>query len=320
MIKVRPIGGYFGLELPPKKSKFPNSDGLLVNSGRNALEVILESLPVGAEVLVPKYTCEVIFEPFVKTNTSYRLYDVDENLELPMLPHLSSNQWLLYTNYFGIKDKYVRLLSSCYRGQLIVDNSQALFNVPSNSCQAFYSPRKFIGVPDGGIISPHRPFKAAHDVSWDRTSHLLKRIDLGATSGYQDFKTNSQRLHNQPVKRMSLLTTAILESADWDEIKRTRRENFAILDNALGKLNLLDIPGTDTFDCPLVYPFRTASQSLRQDLISNEVFVATYWPNVLRDNKPGSTTYQLASSIIPLPIDQRYGSEDMTRIIKIVSK
>ena len=38
------IGGYFGLELCQSNDSNPHSDGSAVNSGRNALYCILESL------------------------------------------------------------------------------------------------------------------------------------------------------------------------------------------------------------------------------------------------------------------------------------
>ena len=53
-------------------------------------------------------------------------------------------------------------------------------------------------------------------------------------------------------------------------------------------------------------------------LIANKVFVAKYWPNV--DEWAGKDALEtwMANYILPLPIDQRYGKEDMERIIQIL--
>lgn len=316
---MKTIGGYFGLELP-KPGAFPHSNGLLVNSARNALEAILRGLPPGTEVLLPRFTCEVVFEPFVRTGIGFSLYDVDDNLELSELPDLKESQYLLYTNYFGIKSQYVKELSAIYNTKLIIDNAQAFFDVPENGSYAVYSPRKFVGVADGGIATSSFPleFDLESDTSYGRFSHLLKRLDIGAEAGYADFSANDASLVGLPTRRMPKLTKAILESIDWNSVKSKRRENFAMLHNALGRYNQLEIPPSETYVCPMVYPYWTDDATLRQRLISNKVFVATYWPNVLRDNPKQTPAHKLSASILPLPIDQRYGEEEMNHIIKLI--
>ena len=62
----------------------------------------------------------------------------------------------------------------------------------------------------------------------------------------------------------------------------------------------------------------TNDESLRERLIKNKVFVARYWPNVLEWCKEEDFEYRLATQIIPLPIDQRYGKNDMERILEII--
>ncbi len=114
---MRPIGGYFELELPEYK-EFPHDEGVCVNSARNALEVVLRGLPEGIRVYVPRYTCEVVMEPFQHTGTAVEFYDIDQQLELKSLPDLSDDEYLLYNNYFGIKDGYVAMLSERYGSQL----------------------------------------------------------------------------------------------------------------------------------------------------------------------------------------------------------
>ena len=52
--------------------------------------------------------------------------------------------------------------------------------------------------------------------------------------------------------------------------------------------------------------------------IENKVFVARYWPNVLDWTTEKEMEYILAYQMQPLPIDQRYGNEEMQRIIDLV--
>ena len=60
-------------------------------------------------------------------------------------------------------------------------------------------------------------------------------------------------------------------------------------------------------------------EELRKKLIANKVFVAKYWPIV--DEWAGENALEtwMANHILPLPIDQRYGKEDMERILNIIN-
>ena len=116
---------------------------------------------------------------------------------------------------------------------------------------------------------------------------------------------------------MSRLTKRILESIDYKFINQKRYENFLLVHDKLKKKNRLVIDDS-TFACPMYYPLLMTNDALRETLISNKIFVATYWPNVLEWCEEEETEYQLAKNLVPLPIDQRYNKEDMSRIIEIV--
>lgn len=318
---MKAIGGYFSLELPQVQGSYIHEKGIHLNSGRNALEYILRSLLDIQCLWIPYYTCDVVLEPLKKLDIPYRFYSVNEYLELTDEIELGKNEYLLATNYFGIKDAYIEELSSRYGERLIVDNAQAFFAELIAGIKTVYSPRKFIGIPDGGIAYMETGFDIAEleqDISYDRCSHLLKRLDLGAEVGYADFRENSHQLMNQPIKRMSNLTRNVLKSVDFELVKKRRRENFRQLNEALSGINQLHIPDMKTFACPMVYPFYTSDDTLKKRLIENKIFVATYWPNVLDWCKDSMLEYELASRVIAIPVDQRYENENMNKIIKII--
>ena len=319
---MKAIGGYFSLELSIKRADYIHERGIHLNSGRNALEYILKSISDIQCLWIPYYTCDVVLEPLKKLDISYRFYSVNENLELAVPLELHDGEYLLVTNYFGIKDAYIKQLSTQYGERLIVDNAQAFFAEPIEVIKSVYSPRKFVGIPDGGIAYMEKRLdisRLEQDVSYRRCSHLLKRLDLGAEAGYADFRENSHQLVNQPVKRMSNLTWNFLQSIDFNSVKELRRENFKRLHDALKGINRLGLPDMDTFACPMVYPFYTLDTTLKKRLINNKIFVATYWPNVLEWCNEGELEYELCKNIIPIPIDQRYGEEEMKRIINLIT-
>lgn len=317
----RPIGGYFEIEKIGRGGCFPQRDGILLNTGRNALEYILVSIGNVGCVYVPYYTCEVILEPIKKLGISYRFYSIDSNFEICDNLQIKDHECLIYTNYYGVKDEYVRLLAIKFGAKLIVDNAQALFAEAIKDIKTIYSPRKYVGVPDGGIAYCSNGLDISVlsvDDSSDRMSHLYLRKEKGPQAGYADFRNNSRKLVMQPIRRMSAQTESLLNRIDFEEIVIIRRKNFEVLHRMLSDSNKFHIADFDTFRCPMVYPYWTDNDALKQKLIDNQIFVATYWPNVLEWCKPNDLEYDLAVHLLPLPIDQRYDAADMERIVELI--
>ena len=313
------IGGYFELEIPFNGSSYQSDDFITLNSARNCLEYILRAKK-GSKIYLPYYTCDVILEPIEKLSLDYEFYDVDFNLE-PIFDYsrIKNNEFFLYTNYFGIKDNFINELIQRIPKNIIIDNAQALFSPAIKNISQFYSPRKFVGVADGGLLHTIEKIDTdfEKDESYQRMSHLLKRIDLSAEQGYADFSENDKSLEQQPIKRMSNLTERILSGIDYQSIKKQRKENFSFLHEALKDKNLLSIELSKD-SIPMIYPFRTHDENLRQNLINERVYCATYWPNVFNWCNEDKNSYILAKEIIALPIDQRYSTNEMKKILECI--
>ena len=311
------IGGYFELEFR-KGNHYHNKEALKLNTARNCFEYVLRARHY-RKVYMPYYTCEVLLEPINKLGIDYEFYRINEILEPIELPKLEETEAFLYTNYFGLKQKCVKYLVEVYGNQLIVDNAQAFYTKPIAGIDTFYSPRKFFGVPDGAYLYTEKRLEQdfEKDVSYNRMSHLLKRIDVGAGFGFQDFRTNDESLCNQEIKRMSKLTNLILSGIDYDEIKQKRRENYAFLDSILKESNQLHLQ-LDDESVPMAYPYWSNDTLLKQKMIDYKIFVPTYWPNVLEWCKPEDWEYELADKTAFVPIDQRYSIVDMQKINDVI--
>ncbi len=315
---MQAIGGYFSLELP--KGTEYHKNAIRLNTGRNCLEYILRARNY-KKVYIPYYTCEVILEPFRKLGVSYEFYHVDINLEIRDDFTLSADEALLYTNYFGLKQRYVEHLAEKYGKRLIVDNTQAFYAKPIEGIDTFYTCRKFFGVPDGAYLYTDNVLddEFEQDKSYDRFTHLLKRIDISAEEGFADFRKNDDGLDNQPIRMMSQLTQRMMQGIDYDAVANHRRENFENLHAALNHSNELHLElASDAI--PMVYPYLTSVEELRERLIENKVFVARYWPNVLDQTTKGDTENHFAYQMQPLPIDQRYGAKEIKRIVDIINQ
>lgn len=313
---MEPIGGYFSLELPHYEEY--HKDAIRLNTGRNCLEYILRACGY-KKVYIPYYTCDVVLEPFKKLGVSYEYYHVNIHLEIRDEIALKAGEALLYTNYYGLKQRYTEQLAQKYGNRLIVDNTQAFYAKPIKGIDTFYTCRKFFGVPDGAYLYTDKQLdvELEQDQSYERMLSLTKRIDISPVAGYQDFRDTSKALVGQPIKRMSRLTQRMMQGIDYDAVAKQRRANYQLLHEALGKENNVELPLEDDA-VPMVYPYLVPVKGLREKLIENKIFVARYWPSVLEYTTPDDIDYLLAYQMQPLPIDQRYGEEEKNYIIKII--
>lgn len=310
------IGGYFSLELPLREES--HKVAIRLNTGRNCLEYILRARGY-KKVYVPYYTCEAVMEPINKLGIPFEYYHIDIHFEICDRLSLQDDEALLYTNYFGLKQRYVEQLAEQFGSRLIVDNTQAFYAKPIQGIDTFYTCRKFFGVADGAYLYTDKLLddEFVQDESFYRMAHLLKRIDLSAEQGFADFRKVDDGLDNQPIRKMSKMTYRIMQSIDYEAVAKKRRENFQILHKALGKENYFDLT-LEEIDVPMVYPFLSNKQGLREKLINRRIFVARYWPNVLEWTSDKEFEHLLASQMLPLPIDQRYGKEEMNYIINTI--
>ena len=319
--QVKAIGGYF--ELADKDCEWGHMpvEGVALNTCRNALEYIILQLADVKRIYVPYYTCEAAIEPLKRLPVEYEFYRINEQLEMAEEIVLHDGDYLIANNYFGVKDAYVAKLADKYSTRLIIDNAQALFAPILPGIRAVYSTRKFVGVADGGFAvgaPAESVLEYAMDNSSEHDSHLFIRKEKGAEAGFKDYQVNECKLDNQSIRRMSPQTQSILSHIDYETVILKRRQNYRYLNEVLGEINLLRLPPMDSFACPMVYPFMTDDESLRDQLIKNKVFVACYWPNVLEWCRENEMESKLAIKIIPLPIDQRYGEMEMNYIVEIL--
>jgi len=204
---------------------------------------------------------------------------------------------------------------------LIIDACQAFFYKPLPGIDTFYSPRKFFGVSDGGYVSCDKTLKDTftHDSSFNRFSHLLIRIDKGAEKGYSNFKANEDALADLPIRLMSKLTTTLMNGIDYQNSLNKRNENFSFLHSKLKKQNGFTWIKEDLINGPMIYPFYTTQKNLREKFINHKIYLAQYWPNIVDWVNKESNEFKYYENILTLPIDQRYGKEEMKIIIGIIN-
>jgi hypothetical protein len=68
----------------------------------------------------------------------------------------------------------------------------------------------------------------------------------------------------------------------------------------------------------MVYPFLQSDKDLKTHLITNRIFVSTYWPECLGRVGINKDENELIQSLLPLPCDQRYVISDLNTFLKII--
>lgn len=312
---MKSIGGYLDLQLNAGQEYYP--DLIKLNTGRNALEYILRVKRFKL-IYIPYFTCEAVLEPIKKLKMQYHFYTIDELFDPVMDFAVGENECMLYTNYFGLKHHTAEKLRTTINN-VILDYSQAFFTPPLERSDTFYSCRKFFGVPDGAYLhtTSTARLKMDKDISYTRFDHLIKSIDLGIEKGYADFLRNSDGLINAPIRKMSALTQRLLNNVDYNFCRFRRNSNFFYLHEHLEEYNDFRLDGA-VVNGPLIYPLIIKNSDVRPRLLAEKIYVATYWPNVLEWTTKAMYEHYLTTNLVALPIDHRYGLEDMKRIIKLV--
>lgn len=302
---LKDIGGYIELEL--QKGQFLHQNAIALNSGRNCIRYIIRAYGI-KEIHVPIYECPRVWDAIEAEGCKIKFYHIDKNL----MPDCKFNEddYILYSNYYGVCSGNIKKLVKKYKN-LIVDNAQSYFMKPMGIATA-YSPRKFFGVPDGGLVYCNKQLdellEQDHD-SYKRFSHLLKRVEFDSNAGYPDFKINDESLDGQEIKTMSNLTSFMISQSNEKQNIRKRLENFKYLKKALDKYNLFKCDLKN--EVPMFYPFLYENAGLRKYLHNNHIYVSTFWERIEEKCSTYSYEMYLKDYMYPLIIDQRYDIEDM---------
>ncbi|OAJ34577.1 hypothetical protein [Piscirickettsia salmonis] len=284
---------------------------LRLNSGRNCLLFLIEFLKID-KIYLPYYTCEK-FKNEVNKHCDVIYYHVNHNLEPEI--EIPEDDYFVYVNYFGVKDGYIDNLN--YKKNLIIDCCQAFYS--DFNCISFYSPRKFFPVTDGGYLSfnsieirriyeklPFDDHCSSYDFLYENTGDNLE--------SYFKYKDNEKEVVELKIKKMSIASQSLLDLIDFEKVRKIRLENFMYLHKKIGHLNELNVD-IKSIGGPMIYPLLTSKCS-REDMIKNKVFVAHYWENV--DSSFNVAEQYLAENLVALPIDHRYSTEHMEKIVNLI--
>lgn len=313
---MKEIGGY--LELDKYRLPLLHKDAIALNCGRNALAYLIETNSIKS-IWFPKYMCDSCDSILKDHRVKINYYSIDFNFT-PKDLSAKSSDWIYVVNFFGqLTREYILHLKNVYPN-IILDNTQAYFFEPIKGLDTIYSCRKYFGVPDGAFLYTNKEWDAEIevDVSYKRMNYLLGRFELSANMFYNEYVSNNDLFKNEPIKIMSKLTSNLLCGVDYKYVEDRRTKNFCYLHNKFVNINKLKLTVPNG---AFMYPLLIKNgANVRTKLQKRKIYIPTLWPEVLAKCDINELEYDFAKNILPLPVDQRYGIDDMEYIYNEVYK
>lgn len=315
---VSPIGGFFGLELPAARGAHHDAR-LALASGRACLRRIIATLKPG-RALAPFYICDTVLHAFQHEGVPVEFYDLDASLQPRLSNDGDAGDVILCVNYFGLKTADIPGLIAARRERVIVDDTQAFFERGHDGAWAFNSARKWFGVPDGAFVyGAELGVGSAPPGAAPMVDHLLTALTGDRQRAFEQYRQSEAAVSDRFVA-MSPLSERLLASVNYDGVRRARRQNFQLLHHRLRAHNRLPAALLERASAaeltPFCYPLLAETAVPWTELWKRGAFVPRLWPEVAQraeaDAYPQSTL--LAAQLMALPIDHRYGDDDMNHL------
>jgi hypothetical protein len=204
----------------------------------------------------------------------------------------------------------------------VEDRAQALWiDDPPWTPWRIASPRKLLGVPNGGLLfGPHfhREIVAPeNDAALDLALPELMRFeDAGESdnaSWYAAFQARERALGLRP-SPMSRLGEALLRRIPIAPLISRRRANYAYLLRHLDDYAAWPRPADGIAPFGFVVAVEDAG-ALAAALAERRLFCARHWAEITVDAARFPRAHALARHLVTLPCDQRYGPADLARLV-----
>lgn len=329
------IGGLFGLGTPKIDSvaglpPFLHSEALLMVNARSCLFAALR-VARAARTWMPSFLCPSVISAVKAAGSEICFYRVDNSLQVTddkFLNELHAGDAFLFINFFGFPGAAdIATRAREFGAVVIEDASQSLLTPPSINLADFliYSPRKFLGVIDGGVLLGNCDLITSIEKLEPPNSHWLElaaksaaaraKFDAGEGDNHW-FEAFQWAEENAPIGhfRISELSRALLSSAfDYDAFAQARQRNFRTLLDLFPKSSLFkDLPERII---PLGFPMVISERdSIQKHLAEKRIYAPVHWRIDGFVPPKFENSHALSRSILTLPCDQRYDSDDMIRI------
>ena len=300
--------------------------------------------------LMPAYMCDSVFLPFRYRGWELIFYTVDRGLlsygeELFRLT-LEHDPGLIFIHpYYGAdtcRELRVQLKALRKSGVFVMEDVTQSYYLEGAGKEADFvvgSLRKWYAVPDGGFVAADIPLaedvlEPGEDYARERLAPMKEKWsylhDKPADNDTEEarqarkaaYLEQNRALENEldhysGIRRMSRLSRSILSETDEEEAARKRADHYALLYKRTGGMRRLrPILQRQGGEAPLYFPIYVKErEKLQSFLRERDIYAPVLWPlgEENRNALFGEEDY-IYRHMLALPIDQRYGMEEMERI------
>lgn len=334
----------------PERFGCKGEDYVWLSTGRSSISFAIKTIEernpqLKRTAVLPPFTCHTVIEPFLNNGYEVVHYPVNEKLETTdelilqcALDHDASV--VLFHRYYGFHtvnnaDKLCDELRKRNKFS-IEDCTQCLYDGNAKSSADFCvgSIRKWQGTPDGGFTVCR---EGNLNDKPEQTDVTLEQAKVKASYAkyrflfehegekpafLQLYREAEDILEAQNVfQRISHTSEQMQSSLDVNYLCERRRKNFMILLEGLKGVDmvhpLFDSIGEDVV--PLYFPMLVKDRvSLQAHLVKHSIYAPVVWPKPDCIGKICKEADDLYQHLLCIPIDQRYGEDDMNRVVETI--
>jgi len=272
-------------------------------------------------VWLPAYACSALAEAVAGLEVRWFGVDADLRVDAAGLgAQVARGDVVVGIDYFGRApdSDFLELVAARRDVVWVEDRAQAMHTgAPMWGEVALYSPRKLLGVGDGGLLVSDDPPPAAFGrpappplAQTLRAEDPLGRHPDRWFPAFQD----QERRFGVDCGVMSPATRARLGEVAAEPLIAARQANARRLAEALPDLALWR---GETFDfAPMAFPIRVDNRDAVAAALADEaIYCPVHWADLPSDAAAFPTAHRLARELLSLPCDHRYGEADMARIV-----
>ncbi|TAJ72165.1 MAG: hypothetical protein EPO51_08595 [Phenylobacterium sp.] len=334
---ITPIGGFFELHRPGSDATGPSvletwTGGrpfAAYANARSAFAALAALLPE-ATIWLPAFLCVDLMGSAFRDRL--RFYPVRDGFEPDLTvveAEATTADLVLLVAQFGLPiGDSARDFARRRRDLWIVEDRAQALGPGLGPCAgyALYSPRKLLGVADGGILVapegraplPQPAAVADEDKLWRPA--LLRHADPhGADNArwYAASRTKEAAMRAGP-EAITARSLSILSETPIAGLAAARWANWRFLDARLRRWSALP---PDPQAPPLGYVLRLAARArdhLLAALHAERIFAAVHWPTIAAAEADFPREAGWTRELVTLPCDHRYGEAEMVRIAERV--
>ena len=321
---------------------------LCLDTGRSAVYIALLTILQDTSLRkawLPGYCCPTVITPFRQLGFDINFYSMGNDLSSPAgLPDSLNNSVILFIHYFGKRNRpltsYIEDKRECGDKFFIIEDC-----VQTCLSQAFgvhgdfvvHSLRKFLPVPDGGILCSDLPIQEQLELP-DETyisKKILAKLIRGLGGRSEDYLNlygqAEVRIDNEICpRRMSMVSDFILPKLDLEKVAERRIMNWNTLSgmfkNGRFNSNLFHplFPVIGDGEIPLAFPVivkKGLRGSLRDFLAKSDIFCPIHWKLDQKCEVPLlKDDCVLSQSILSIPIDQRVSERALAHLTNTLNQ